>query len=77
VRPRLDHWAHLHSGRAIAVVTHGWVIRVLVAAAFAAPLDIAPRLDVRTGEVVVLDWSSPQRYELVAFCPERSSLSVV
>jgi broad specificity phosphatase PhoE len=56
VRPRVAHWTREHPGGALALVTHGWVIRVLVCEALAAPLDRAPRLDIRTGDVVVLDW---------------------
>lgn len=56
VHPRVEHWARAHPGRELALVTHGWVIRVLVCHALAAPFELAPRLDVRTGDVVVVDW---------------------
>jgi len=56
VRPRVEHWARAHAGRAVALVTHGWVIRVLVCDVLGAPLELAPRLDVRTGDVSVLSW---------------------
>jgi broad specificity phosphatase PhoE len=56
VGTRVTHWARAYPGRALALVIHGWVMRVLVCEALAAPLDRAPRLDIRTGDVVVLDW---------------------
>jgi len=49
--PRIEHWAQAHAGQSIAVVTHGWVVRVLVCHALGASLDLAPRLDVRTGDI--------------------------
>lgn len=75
VRPRVEHWARLHAGRALAVVTHGWVVRVLVCHALEAPLDVAPRLDVRTGDITVLRWpcgSESERPELEAFALDRA-----
>lgn len=49
--PRIEHWAQAHAGQTIAIVTHGWVVRVLVCHALGASLDLAPRLDVRTGDI--------------------------
>ena len=56
VLPRLEHWIHENPGRSIAFVTHGWVLRVLVCHVLGAPLGTAPRLDVRTGDIVALRW---------------------
>lgn len=56
VLPRLEHWAHAALGHSIALVTHGWVLRVLICNALGAPLNSAPRLDIRTGDIVVLRW---------------------
>lgn len=75
VRPRVEHWARLHAGRSLAVITHGWVVRVLVCHVLGAPLLVAPRLDVRTGDVAVLRWPSeggPGRLELEAFALDRA-----
>lgn len=75
VQPRLQHWAQRHAGRSIALITHGWVVRVLVCEALGAPLALAPRLDVRTGDIHVLRW--PDRagsLELEAFALDRSPL---
>lgn len=54
VRPRIAAWARPHAGRALAIVTHGWVIRVLVCEALGLSLARARHLDVRTGDLVVL-----------------------
>jgi broad specificity phosphatase PhoE len=56
VRPRVEHWARAHPGRSVALVTHGWVVRVLVCHVLGAPLALAPRLDVRTADVSVIHW---------------------
>ncbi len=58
VRPRVEHWARAHEGAELALVTHGWVIRVLVCHALGAPFELAPRLDVRTGDIIALRWST-------------------
>jgi broad specificity phosphatase PhoE len=74
VGPRVAHWVHDHAGSALALVTHGWVIRVLVCRALRAPLELAPRLDVRTGDVSVLTWSDPAgEPELEAFALDQAS----
>lgn len=56
VHPRVEHWARARPGASLALVTHGWVVRVLVCHALGAPFELAPRLDVRTGDIVALDW---------------------
>lgn len=56
VLPRLDHWTRMSPGHSVALVTHGWVLRVLVCHVLGAPLDSAPRLDVRTGDIVAMRW---------------------
>lgn len=56
VTPRLDHWAQTFAGERVAIVTHSWVIRVAVCGALALPVDLAVRLDLDTGALVVLDW---------------------
>lgn len=58
VQPRVACWAGGHPGQTVALVTHGWVIRVLVCHALGADFDLAPRLDVRTGDLVILRWPS-------------------
>lgn len=72
--PRLRHWSQRHAGMAIALVTHGWVVRVLVCQALQAPLSLAPRLDVRTGDIHVLHWDgSSVAPELEVFAQDRIS----
>ncbi len=67
---RLDHWARAHPGERIAVVTHGWVIRVVVCRASGLPLDSAPDLDVRTGDLFVLDWpANPDQIPILIESP--------
>lgn len=56
VQPRVDHWTRAHPRRTVALITHGWVVRVLVCHVLGAPLDIAPRLDVRTGDITLIRW---------------------
>ena len=56
VLPRVRFWAARHAGSAIALVTHGWVIRVIVLHVLGLSNDHALRLDVRTGDITVLDW---------------------
>lgn len=56
VLPRLRYWAEQHVGAAVALVTHGWVIRVAVLHVLGLSNDHAPRLDVRTGDLTELDW---------------------
>jgi broad specificity phosphatase PhoE len=56
VLPRFAHWASAHAGSAIAVVAHGWVLRVLTCHALGLGLAHAPRLDVRTGDIAAFDW---------------------
>ena len=74
VGPRLRHWSGLHPGAAIALVTHGWVARVLLCEALHAPLALAPRLDVRTGDIHVLRWNSRDGApELEAFALDRDA----
>lgn len=71
VSPRVDHWARAHAGHSLALVTHGWVVRVLVCHALDASFDLAPRLDVRTGDVTVLKWPlAGGRPELQAFAAD-------
>jgi len=67
VRPRLDHWAERHAGRSIALVTHGWVIRVVLCELLGLALSAAPRLDVRTADLFALDWSAGRLGPLEGF----------
>ncbi len=77
VLPRIDHWAATHKGRQIAIVTHGWVIRLLVCSSLGLPAASAPDLDLRTGELVVIDWPAlpstgkPTRPGLASFAADR------
>jgi broad specificity phosphatase PhoE len=76
VRPRVDHWAAAHPGRSIALITHGWVVRVLVCHVIQAPFDFATRLDIRTGDLTVVRWpvrSSSNGLELEAFALDKAS----
>lgn len=80
VRPRLEHWASEHPGCSIALITHGWVVRVLVSHVLGAPFAIAPRLDVRTGDISVIRWpvggqTSCPELEGFALGPELPQLS--
>jgi broad specificity phosphatase PhoE len=74
VRPRIEHWASAFPNRSIALVTHGWVVRVLVCHVLGASLDLAPRIDVRTGDIALLRWpTTPPRAapELEAFALDQ------
>jgi len=57
VKPRIDHWSQVYAGGCIALVTHGWVVRVLVCHVLGLGFELAPRLDVRTGDVTLLRWT--------------------
>ena len=61
VLPALDRLAQECEGRAAAVVTHAWVVRVAVLSALGAPLARAPLFEVRPGSLVALDW--PARFD--------------
>ena len=79
VRPRVDHWAATHPGRSIALITHGWVVRVLVCHVIDAPLERAPRLDVRTGDITVIRWPAGSELhgpELEAFALDAASVQL-
>ncbi|HEX6882559.1 MAG TPA: histidine phosphatase family protein [Planctomycetota bacterium] len=67
VRPRLDQWAERHAGRTIALVTHGWVIRVVLCELLGLALSAAARLDVRTTDLFVLRWSDGRLGRLDGF----------
>jgi len=56
VLPRVDFWAAARPEGSIAIVTHGWVIRVVLCATLGLSNDLATRFDVRTGGVLVIDW---------------------
>lgn len=56
VLPRVHDLAAEHQGGRIAVVSHSWVLRVVVCETLALPLDVAPRLAIPTGGMVVVDW---------------------
>jgi len=56
VAPVLDALAKAHADASVCVVAHLWVIRTAVCRALAIDLDLAPRIEVRTGGMVVLDW---------------------
>ena len=73
VRPRVDHWAGQHPRGAIALITHGWVVRVLVCRAIHAPFELAPRLDVRTGDITVIRWPQGAEPELELFAMDAAS----
>lgn len=76
VEPRLEHWVRECPGGSLAIVTHGWVVRVLVCRALGAGLDLAPRLDVRTGDASVLrcfPGDRRVRFELEAFALDLDS----
>jgi len=73
VRPRLDHWASRFPGQSIAVVTHVWVIRVLVCHVMGLSLSQAPKLEIGTADLVILRWlQAPALGTLEAFCPVRA-----
>lgn len=57
VRPALAEWSERFSGHAWAAVAHSWVVRVALCDAFGLDLVHAPRLDVRTGSIHVLERS--------------------
>lgn len=73
VLPRFAHWAAAHPGGAIALVVHGWVLRVLTCHALGLDVSRAPFLDVRTGDVMAFDWpASPLAVpELAAWALDR------
>jgi len=69
--PALERWVERYSGRSIALVTHGWVVRVLICHVLGAPNALAPRLDVRTGDIALLEWTAPATARLVGFALDR------
>ena len=71
VLPRLSTWARLHPGQRIAIVTHGWVMRVTACAALGWPLDQACSIAVPTGSMFVVDWLADQAPRWVGPAPER------
>jgi broad specificity phosphatase PhoE len=75
VLPSLDRWVHRAPGPALAVVAHGWVLRVAVCTALGLPLERAPALDLRTGELVVIECRrgafSPGEIRLRGFALDR------
>jgi len=71
VLPRVDHWAMAHPERSIALVVHGWVIRVLVCHVLGLPLDSAGRIDIRTADVVCLRWPASTAAPSAATDPPR------
>jgi broad specificity phosphatase PhoE len=72
VLPRVESWAAAHTGRCIALVTHGWVVRVLACHAMQAHLDLAPRLDIRTADITVIRW----RGRVPSSLPELEALAL-
>lgn len=73
VRPRLDHWAARFPGQSIALVTHAWVIRVLVCHVVGLSLSQAPKLEIGTADFVALRWLPPPVVgTLESFCPVRA-----
>lgn len=62
VRPALEHWADRFAGREWAAVGHSWVVRVAVCDALGLDLNQAPRLDIRTGSINVLERLAPGRW---------------
>jgi broad specificity phosphatase PhoE len=76
VRPRVDYWAAEYPGGAIALITHGWVVRVLACHVLGAPFGHAPRLDVRTADITVIRWPSAKHSsapELEVFAMESAA----
>lgn len=66
VGPRVRHWRAQHAGSDLALVVHGWVVRVLLCEVLGLELDHATRLDVRTGDLIVLR-AGPDGLELESF----------
>ena len=50
------HWARVADGGALAIVSHCWPLRVAAATALGMDLAQVTRLDIRTGEIVALEW---------------------
>ena len=85
VEPRFEHWVARHAGTALALVVHGWVVRVILCRVLGLELDHAARLDVRTGDLFALTRQADGRFELDGFAcdavpaprtrPVRSQLS--
>jgi len=67
VLPRVRHWCRAHAGRDVALVVHGWVVRVVLCEALGLALDLSTRLDVRTGDLFVLRRQGPTGLELESF----------
>ncbi len=72
--PALDRWALRFPGANVALVTHSWVIRIAVCRALGLELEAAPRLEVPTGSLVIVDWplGEPLRPTLVAFAADET-----
>ena len=73
VLPRMQMWAADYRGEHIAIVAHGWVIRVVVCAALGLDLNSAPRLDIRTGDLAAIDWPADWS---TAVAPQLSGFAV-
>jgi len=52
----LDRWAARHAGGTVALVSHSWPIRVSSATALGLELEASVGLELRTGEISVIDW---------------------
>jgi len=59
VLPALADLVRAHPDGTLALVSHGWVSRVVVCEALGLDLNAAPRLDVRTGDLHCLEWQDP------------------
>jgi broad specificity phosphatase PhoE len=67
VGPRFEHWIARHAGASLALVAHGWVVRVILCRVLGLELDRAVHLDVRTGDLFALTRHADGRFELDGF----------
>jgi len=67
VWPRVLHWRRENSGADLALVVHGWVVRVILCRVLGLALERATRLDVRTGDLFVLRGAPEGELEIEAF----------
>jgi broad specificity phosphatase PhoE len=54
--PCLQALAEEHSGSAVAVVAHSWVVRVALCTALELPLQRSTALELATGGIAAIDW---------------------
>jgi len=58
VLPVVERLCVRHAGRAVALVAHSWVVRLILSRAMGLEPSAVTRLDIPTGSVSIIDWSA-------------------